>query len=88
MDSIHGCKYRIVHVKPTANKALTDYVINVRTGGHCIGIIRDKDGGGTHAIRIDISKRFIYDSMETLISKLSNESLNKYFGQDRKFDKF
>ena len=31
IKSIDGCEYRIVHVEPTANVHLTDYVLNHRT---------------------------------------------------------
>ena len=78
IKSIQGCEYRIVHVKPTANVSLTDYVLNHRTAGYFIGIMKDKNGGKTHAIGIDISKRVIYDSMGKSILELNNEALNRF----------
>ena len=88
INSIDGCEYRIVHVKPTRHVKLTDYVLNHRTAGYFICIKKDKNGGKTHAIGIDISKRVIYDSMESSILSLNNASLNRCCGQDRKFDSF
>ena len=88
MLSIEGNKYRIAHVKPTAKYQLTDYVLNVRKCGYFVGILRDKSGGRSHAISIDISKRIIYDCMEKSVLKLNMDSLNQCCGKDRKFDKF
>ena len=88
IDSIHGCEYRIEHVKCTANNTLTDYVLNIRTSGYFVAIIRDGYGGRTHAIGIDVAKRVVYDSMEKLKLKLNSDTLNKCCGQDRSFTKF
>ena len=88
MDSIQVVDIELYMLNLQQTIPLTDYVLNVRTGGYFIGIRMDKYGGRTHVIGIDISKKVVYDSMEKSILKLNNKSLNKCCGQDQKFSKF
>ena len=64
LRSMLDCHYRMKHVKPGAQQDLTDFILNTRTSGYFVAILRDNYGATTHVVGIDSYRRELYDAME------------------------
>ena len=83
-----GNKYQVQRVrlwKDCVSKDITEMIIDELQEGMFVAILQDKNGGSSHAIGIDASKKLIYDCLEEKALPLNKGNLSICCGPNNEF---
>ena len=71
--------------KDYESKNVTDLILKEKKDGLFVVILKDTNGGQSHAVGIDLQKQLIYDYMEDKSFVLNINNLSIWCGSDTEF---
>ena len=85
-----GNKYQLQRVrlwKDCMSKDITEMVVEELQEGMFVAILQDKNGGSSHAVGVDASKKLIYDCLEERALPLNKGNLSICCGINKEFNR-